>query len=60
MKTYVIGFNRPEAQKLFDAGFGYESKSAAQKAIKESGADPYYRNQMKIYEFAEKPQKEEQ
>jgi len=53
-KIYVLAQNKKEAQELFDAGCGYESRKAAEKAKASPEIDSYYRNLMKVFEFVTK------
>jgi len=48
---YELAQNQKEAKELFDAGFGYESRTAAEKARASPEIDSYYRNLLKIFKF---------
>lgn len=54
MKVFVLAQNRKEAQELFDAGCGYETRTAALKARAAPEIDSYYRNLMKVFQFTYK------
>ncbi len=52
MKIYEIAQNRAEAKELRDAGCGYETRAAAEKALAEDkNIDSYYRNLLKVFEL---------
>jgi hypothetical protein len=58
MKIYEIARNLKEAEELRDCGCGYESREAAEKALHSQRIDPFYRNQLKVFEVAAQTEKE--
>jgi hypothetical protein len=51
MKIYELAQNLKEAEELRDAGCGYETKAAAEKARQAPEIDSYYRNLLKVFEL---------
>jgi hypothetical protein len=49
-KLFELAQNRKEAEELAAAGFGYETRTAAEKARKSPEIDSYYRDLIKVYE----------
>lgn len=45
---YEIAENVKEAMSAAAAGFGYETKSAAEEALADPKIDSYYRNRLKV------------
>lgn len=49
LMIYEIARNLKEASELRDAGFGYETKASAIKALKSPEIDDYYRNLLHVF-----------